>query len=1011
MNDDYLPGSISEDLVVQKILKLLENNTAFIGYALNGGIGTKINVRNTETGKTIQALSVNVDSSGEVLVVKDSNDGQYKAVTFKAAEQVTERIIQIRKTKPVDDKKIIEYTDSDIEVFYLFVKLVDTGSPVPSQLQSTWIRKGSSCTQFVGAYERCNYAAKETIGGTSYTGLPYKPYNSLNDCFSDDLGRDAKTPHGTEDENGVNLGWKMFSTKVTAEDEQRMLAALTSHDNEYGTSFKKLFGYGTILECSGGMHLAGWELASTTDSQTNITRNFFRCEFSFLPGFTNECTPAMQAAGYCDTRGFISSKAPLFGQETPGQPSVGSIDNSWGHTYGWVNLPYQFMYKRHFPQQYLNGSTAPGGFYILEVNEDQIPGNLPPNYFPWTPGCPSNLGDGGPYDGSGGNRNPDGPPKLKKRDMKLSTHKAEIWLGSSKKTEAIKLYELGASDLFSGMYNAFILAANETQVDIENRLRRNFAVSEEDQAKHFKFYENCNKNIIDLRIDPRVWIYVLNNVPSANYVTPNIEGNLVDPRNRSLQQIVDNLYQRTINLTVLDNKTQIVHLKLGLEPKNTLSNTDCKGSTVSNPAFSANDFTPNQSWEYRKYVTIKIKNWQVESTNNSLDTSLLPSALWNKSYIEKKFFVSYGSLSNNTGGTVSNRDRDAANTILLQTTNNTSINNPISGNNNEQYNYSQAKSIIVSNITSPMNSFVSSWTYLSKPVVSGDNQRQIMISNSSWWSLWDRSILDTEKKRLNSVVGYDRNIYQILTSYGLNSNLNYTTSVNNNQVSKESYFEYLTARPKVYVPSNIRSARNKLISLNNSFALDLSTRKSMLDSYGLNFFYTYNLTRWTQYTTARLDGINAPLLEVPSLFYSNQNSNNSETREFILAQNSRTGSYPTSSVKGIDTRQWFNNLWAQFIYDGFIKVDVDSYKDVEFVPPTNATQYIKYATDQIYANSEYNFVLNKVQDLETVLTPGVLDVTKQVTIKKPTNVQLDPNLSFLVYIYPYITVTKKKKEV
>lgn len=999
---------MNDDLVVSKILKLLENNTAFIGYALNGGIGTKINVRNTETGKTIQALSINVDSSGEVLVVKDSDDGKYKAVTFKAAEQVTERIIQVRKTKPVDDKKIIEYTDSDIEVFYLFVKLIDTGSPVPTQLQSTWIRKGSSCTQFVGAYERCNYAAKETIGGVSYTGLPYKTYNSLNDCLNDDLGRDAKTPHGTSDEQGGNLNWKYFSTKVNAVDEQRMQSALTSHDTEYGTNYRKLFGYSSILECSGAMNLAGWELITATDPLTNATRNFFRCDFSFLPGFTNECTPAMQAAGYCDTRGFVSSKAPLFGQEQPGQPSVGAVDNTWGHQYGWVNLPYEFMYKRHFSQLYVNGSTAPGSFYILEVSDDQVPSNLPPDYFSWVPGCPSNLGEGGPYDGSGGNR----PPKNNntKRDMKLSTHRAEIYLGSSKKKEAIKLYELGASDLFSGMYNAFILAANETQVDIENRLKRGFTTTEEDNLKHIKFYENCNKNIIDLRIDPRVWIYLINNIPTANYTTPNIDGIFTEPRNRSLQEMIDNLYNRTINLTIVDKKTQIVHLKLGLEPKNTLTNTDCKGVTGGSFPISANNFTPNQSWEYKKCITIKIKDWKVNSTTNVLDTSNIPTTTWNKEYIEKKFYASFGSLvsSNSGGSNVSNKDRDAANNILLRTNNSITINDLLSGNHYEQYNYSQAKSVPTTNIPT-MSFFSSNWTYLIKPVTFLDNQRQVMISTSNWWSLWDRTVLDTSKKRLSSVVGYDRNIYQILTSYGLNPNLTYITTSNNNQVSRESYFEYLPSRPKIYIPSNIRSVRNKLISSN--ILLDLSTRTNTLNSYGLNFFQTYNLTRWTQYIVSRTDGIDAPFLNVPSAFYSNQNSNSLDTRESALNNNSRGGSYLSANLKRIDSRQWFNNLWAQFIYDGSIKIDVDSYKNVEFKHPTNPSQYIKYVFDQSSANSEYSFVLNKIQDLETVLTPGVLDVTKQVPIKKPTNVELDPNYSFLVYIYPFVEVTKKKKEI
>jgi len=1008
---------MNDDLIVQKILKLLENNAAFIGYALNGGIGTKINVRNTETGKTIQALSINVDSSGEVLVVKDSDDGQYKAVTFKAAEQVTERIIQVRKTKPVDDKKVIEYTDSDIEVFYLFIKLIDTGSPVSTQLTSTWIRKGSSCTQFVGAYERCNYAARDTIEGTSYMGLPYKPYSSLNDCLNDDLGRDAKTPHGTGDEQGLGAGFKIYSTRMTSDAEQALQAALISHDNYYGTNFRKLFGYGSILECSGGMFVVGWEsgYASPTPEQQALGQSgtyFTRCEFSYLPGYTNDCTIAQQNARYCDTRGFINSKAPLFGQEEPGQPSLNQVDNTWGHQYGWVDLSYDFMYKRHFIPSYVNGAAAQGSFLILEVNDDQTP-TIPEGYFPWTPGCPSNLGEGGPYNGSGGNRFPDGPPKLKKRDMKLSTHKAEIWLGSSKKEEAIKLYELGASDLFSGMYNAFILAANETQVDIENRLRRNFAISEEDQAKHIKFYENCNKNIIDLRIDPRVWVYILNNVPLSNYVTPSIDGIFTDPRNRSLQQIVDNLYNRTINLTVVDNKTQVVHLKLGLEPKSVLSNTDCKGTKSGNLPISANDLTPNQSWEYRKYVTIKIKNWQIESTSNTLDTTLIPNTTWNKQYIERKFFTSFGSLIYNASGGVGtgNSERDVANNILLRPNNDISFIGLTSGNNYEQYNYSQANNPTSSSVFTPMIFFVNSSTFLAKNTSSGDSQRRVLLSTSSWWALWDRSILDSTKKRLSSVVGYERNIYQILTSYGLDPNLNYTSISNNSHISNRTYFDYVLNRPKLLVPSNIKSVRNKLVPVtnDNSFTA-LSTRKNTLNAYGLNFYYTYHLTSWSQYRlSGRLDNITVPNLGVLSPFYGNSNLNTHNTRESVLAINTDSGSYV--STRRLDTNQWFNNFWAQLIFDGSIKVDVDSYKNVEFNPPTNPTRYIKYATNQLNSNNEYSFVLDKVQNLETVLTPGVLDITKQVPIKKPTNVELDPNMSFLVYLFPFVSVTKKKKEI
>lgn len=1000
---------MNDDIVVQKILKLLENNTAFIGYALSGGIGTKINVRNTETGKTIQALSVNVDSSGEVLVVKDSDDGKYKAVTFKAAQQTTERIIQIRKTKPVDDKKIIEYTDSDIEVFYLFVKLIDTGSPVSSQLQSTWIRKGSSCTQFVGAYERCNYAAKETIGETSYTGLPYVPYSTLNDCLNDDLGRDAKTPHGSGDENGTNPGWRIYSTKMTTLAEENLRAALESHDAHYNTSYKKGFGYGSILDCSGSMYVQGWEFVRATPTPEQQAAGelgtlFTRCDFGYLPGFTQDCTLELRNAGYCDNRGFINSKTP-----PPGHPDAGGIDNGWAYEYGWVNQPYDFMYKRHFIPLYGNGGAAQGSFLIFEVNEDQTP-TIPEGYFPWTPGCPSDLGNGGPYNGGGGNRFPDGPPKIKKRDMKLSTHKAEIWLGSSKKTEALKLYELGASDLFSGMYNAFITRADETQVDVENRLRRGITPSEEDQLKHTKFYENWNKNIIDLRIDPRVWIYILNNIVSGNY--SNLESLPSDPKNISLQQMVDNLYNRTINLTVIDKKTQVVHLKLGLEPKNTLSNTDCKGNSSGSFPASFNEVTPSQSWEYKKYVTIKIVDWVIVSTSSGLDTTLLSTNTWNKNYIEKKFFTSFGNLSPSSGN-AQGRDRDVANQIVLRPNSNILISELLSGNHYEQYNYNQAKS--VSNSVGAMNTFVNSWTYTKKPTLSGDISRQILLNTSSWWAFWDRTILDFTKKRLSSVVGYSKNIYQVLTSYNLDPNLTYNLSTlgNNNQIREESYFEYVPSRPKLYVPSTIKSVRDKTVIISiNTQTFYLFNRKETLQTYGINYFSGYEDLGWAGYIVSnRSDNFNAPLIPLPSLYYGNNTYNSFATREKVLLSYSGTGNYTSYSQKRLDTRQWFNNLWAQLIYDGSIKVDVDSYKDVEFNPPNNPPQYIKYVRDQSNANSEYPFVLNKNQELEAVISPGVLDVTKQVPIRKPTNVELDPNLSFLVYLYPFVEVSKKTKQI
>lgn len=986
---------MNDDIVVQKILKLLENNTAFIGYALNGGIGTKINVRNTETGKTIQALSINVDSSGEVLVVKDSDDGKYKAVTFKAAQQTTERIVQIRKTKPVDDKKIIEYTDTDIEVFYLFVKLIDTGFPVSTQLQSTWIRKGSSCTQFVGAYERCNYGAKETIGGTSFTGLPYKPYSSLNDCLADDLGRDAKTPHGTGDENGANLGWKIYSTKMTADAEQNLLAALISHDEHYGTNYKKLFGYGSILECSGAMYVQGWEAREVRDPITNVvTKTYFQCEFSFLPGFTTDCTLALRNAGYCDNRGFINSKTPPLGH-----PDAGGIDNSWAYQYGWIDLPYDFMYKRHFMPSYLNGAPAQGSFLILETNEDQTP-TIPEGYFPWVPGCPSDLGDGGPYNGGGGNRFPDGPPKPKKRDMKLSTYEAEIWLGSSKKTEAIKLYELGASDLFSGMYNAFIARADETQVDIENRLKRNMSPTTEDEIKHTKFYENWNKNTIDLRIDPRVLVYIINNIPKINNLS---NPNFYDPANKSLQLIIDHLYNRTLNLTVVDNKTQVIHLKLGLVPKNTLSNTDCRGTASGSSPVpnSINQMLPGQSWEYQKYVTIKVKNWKIESTNNTLDTSSLPNNTWNKNYIERRFFTFFP--VSHSLGSQEQIVKDIPNNIVLRSDNSVSLTDLILGNHYEQYNYSYAVS---KQSVSTMTYFANFRTHLRTPININDSSRFVMRGTSSWWAMWDKTMLDANSKRLNTIVGFDINYYQILTSAGLNPNLDYLQ--NSNQVFLTNYWEYLPNRPKLFVPSNVRTARNKLANINLSNIKYLTTRANTLNLLGLNFLNSFVFSSWTNITNInRLDGIQFPFLALPSSYST---PSFELTREQSLFNGNAVTSSSNVSTR-INTGHWFNRLWTQLVYDGFVKVDIDSYKNVEFNLPTNPGQYIKFSNSTEYINSEFPFALDIEQPLETVLTPGVLDVTKQTTIKKPTNVELDPNYSFLMYIFPLVSVTKKKKEI
>lgn len=993
---------MNDDLVVQKILKLLENNTAFIGYALNGGIGTKINVRNTETGKTIQALSINVDSSGEVLVVKDSDDGKYKAVTFKAAQQTTERIIQIRKTKPVDDKKTIEYTDSDIEVFYLFVKLIDTGSPVDTQLQSTWIRKGSSCTQFVGAYERCNYASKATIGGTSYTGLPYVPYPTLQDCLNDDLGRDAKTPHGSGDENGLGAGYKIYSTVMTAEAENNLRVALESHDSHYGTSYKKLFGYGSILECSGAMYIQGWEAVNADPTPEQLAAGesgtpFFRCEFSYLPGYTNECSSAQQTAGYCDSRGFIGSKAPLFGQEEPGQPSLNQVDNTWGHQYGWVNLPYEFMYKRHFPYNYLNGANAQGSFLILEVNDDQTP-TIPDGYFPWTPGCPSNLGDGGPYNGGGGNRFPDGPPKIKKRDMKLSTHKAEIWLGSSRKETAIKLYELGASDLFSGMYNSFIIRADETRVDQFNRTRNQQFITVDDQFEHEKFYENWNKNIIDLRIDPRVWVYIKNNIPHAVYQYTYHA--LIDPQNDNLQNYVDSLYQRTLNLTVVDKKTQIIHLKLGLKPASNLSNTDCK-STIS----TGNERFSSQSWEYQKLVTIKIKDWGIESSTNTLSTSeLVTSDVWNTNHISRKFLTSFGTFRTQL-------ERDNITQVLSRHDNLTDFSEIISGNHFEQYNYAKAN---LDNIVSSFYAVLySSNTRIFKPLNFADNQRFVALSTMSWWELWDKTHYNKKQKRLSSIVGYDLNNHQILRSSKLGLNLTYQGTTGDmhppfsNAVIRESYFEYLPERPKLYTASAIRGVRNKLPDYPFSTTF-LTSRKTTLDTTGLIFYFADWSSRWSENTYNALI-----FIPPPSNYYAGGTNLSTLLRSHWFRGASGNSSNFRYGNRRLDTRFWTNNLWAQFIYDGVIKVDIDSYRKVEFNLPSNPNQYIKYTSNYTYNNSEYNFSQQPqiTTDIETVLSPGILDVTKQVTIKKPTNVELDPNMSFLVYLYPFVEVTKKTKEI
>jgi hypothetical protein len=996
---------MNDDLVVQKILKLLENNKAFVGYAINGGIGTKINVRNTETGKTIQALSINVDSTGEVLVVKDTEDGQYKAVNFKTAEKVSERIIQLRKTKPVDDKKKIDYTDSDIEVFYLFVKLIDTGSPVPTQLKSTWIRKGSSCTQFVGAYERCNYGSRETINGISYQGLPYKTYETLTDCLADDFGRDAKTPHGSSNEVGSNSGWKYYSTQMTGENEQDMLAAITSHDAKFNTSFKKLFGYGSILECSGAMFIDGWE--AFQDSQTGELSTL--CHFEYFPGYSVDCTPAMQAAGYCDYRGFISNKCPLRGQELPGQPSVGNVDNSWSYQYGWKDLPYEFMYKRRFFQPYLNGRIAPGSFLILEVNEDQNP-TIPEGLFRWFPGCPSG-GQGGPYDGSGGNRNPE-PPVIKKRDMKLSTHKAEIWLGSNKKEEAIKLYELGMSDLFSGMYNSLIMKADETRVDSYIRANLQSNITLDDQLQHEKFYENWNKNRLDLLLDPKVWIYVVDNKPFAVPlpfedvgVFTNVA--LSNAKNTTIQNAVRHLYNRTINLSVVNNQTQVIHLKLGLKPANILSNTDCKSRNVSfsEPA-AANDFYCGQSWEYQKLITINVKNWGIESSTNSLDLTDIAD-FWNKDYISRKFLTSFGPRNLNSNNTFAPIvKRNISSSLLLRPASNIDISNVTEGNNYEQWNYSVTKQGYASVQDKQNLRFYVDYIRITPGIDFNDRDRKLGLGTFSWWNIWNHTLYSKKDKRLNSVVGYEKNYYQILTSVGLPPGLDYSSQTLGN-LNTESYFVFEPNRPLKYLPSTIKIARSNIITTDTIYD-HLKTRKSILDTTYLNFFFSEWVNLWTNphlnYVSQYL-----PFIPLENNYHNNYNNIGILTATSLHSQVD-TGRSNDESGR-FNTREWFNNLWVQFIYDGEIKVDIDSYKKVEFKLPSPLSKNIKYTLYPQSMNSEYNFAeaTNETTHLETVLSPGVLDITKQVPIKKPTNVDLDPNMSFLLYMYPFCSVTKKTK--
>ena len=770
----------------------------------------------------------------------------------------------------------------------------------------------------------------------------------------------------------------MYSTQVTGFNEQLMLEALTSHDETFGSNFRRIFGYGSILDCSGSMYLAGWNF--TTKPQTG--EPYTHCEFGYLPGFSLDCTPEMEALGYCDRRGFINSKTP-----PPGSPGVGSIDNSWAYQYDWINLPYSFMYKRHFPPLYQNGDNAKGSFLILEVNQDQSP-TIPQDHFPWVPGCPSNS-QGGTYDGSGGNRFPDGIPPTKKRDMKLSTHKAEIWLGSSKKKEAIKLYELGASDLFSGMYNSFIIKANETIVDKESKLQIGVAITQEQQFQHEKFYENWNKNIIDLNIDPRVWVYIIDNKPSAESQAN--WHDLINPQNQSLQTFIDNLYNRTINLSIVSKTEQVIHLKLGLIPKNPLSNNDCKGNILNSQPQKGNDNFNSQSWEYQKFVTIRVKNWKIESTTNTLDTTLLESNSWNKNYIERKYFTSFGTFNGSLA-------RDSAPKILLRENANTDLTELVSGNHYEQYNYGLSK-LIPFVTDAPL--FVS-FEYIKKNITSNDLSRRVGWGTESWWELWDKTYYDNRTKRLSSVVGYDKNYYQIVRSSKLNPTLDYGTGATfSRAVSVDSYYDFLPTRPLQYFLSTIKRLRDKLIP--SSLVPTLSSRKDTLDKLGLLFYFSSFASSWTR------EFAPPTAILLPSTYYNTSATSYLRSRNYI----DNNPVLLNNIQRRLQTIRWFNYLWTQLVFDEFIKIDIDSYKKVDFTLPTNPSQYIKYAFTSSAINTEYPFTtqVSTISDLKTILSPGVLDITKQVPIKKPTNVDLDPNMSFLLYLYPYVSVTKKTKTI
>ena len=555
-------------------------------------------------------------------------------------------------------------------------------------------------------------------------------------------------------------------------------------------------------------------------------------------------------------------------------------------------------------------------------------------------------------------------------------------------------------------------------------------VTQEMLLDHEIYYSNRDRNVIDLLISPKDWIYVLNNQPKVGNANPSYYK--LDPKNQSLQDLIDGIYNRAITLTVLDPKNLVVHLKLGLTPSNTLSNTDCKGtlSMGNNPTINSSAFS-GQSWEYQKYVTINVKNWQIDSISNTLDTGNLKEGVWNKSYIERRFLTS---PKNVIGGELIRTDgskipvisnliegyRDRPSTLILRPDGNISIDEVLTGNNFEQYNYSVANKYTDTTF-SYYNSYINPNLITSN---TGDKFRHAGLSTNSWWSLWDKTHYDSKTQRLSSIVGYEKNISQIITTYGLNNTLDYSGANQKNGtyslkdfLGNSSIFEYTPSSPLCMIPSNIKSVRAKKIDSTtiNSKYKNLNDRKFLIGGLGLNFYFSDKKSEWIgSQKTSRTDGFTdtTPYQSYLNSLYitGGYGDSNPDTREskINMANNISRGR--------IDTKRWSNSLWTQLIFTGSVIVDVDSYKGVKYTLPTNPAQYIKYAEQPIYINTEFPFSpLNTTTttsiSMESVLSAGVLDLAKQVKITKPTNVEIDPNMSFLVYMIPFCTVTKKTKEI